>query len=144
MATGLAIGITCLGVITQLLFIPFRLWFFSRESFLFKIFVVFDIVISFVLAAGHYVAGVMLTTHSNSTKWYVALANVMFVNEDDPEKIINAMTASSAFCSIATFMFIILAVFKLFFLFKDRGKSYVSTGSLNQTENLIHQSSMYT
>ena len=51
--------------------------------------------ISFVLAAGHYVAGVMLTTHSNSTKWYLALANVMFVNEDDPEKIINAMTASS-------------------------------------------------
>ncbi|CAI8041920.1 hypothetical protein GBAR_LOCUS23266 [Geodia barretti] len=41
MATGLAIGVTCLGVITQLLFIPFRLWFFSRESFLFKIFVVF-------------------------------------------------------------------------------------------------------
>jgi hypothetical protein len=99
-------------------------------------------VISFVLAAGHYVAGVMLTTHSNSTKWYVALANVMFVNEDDPEKIINAMTASSAFCSIATFMFIILAVFKLFFLFKDRDKSYVNTGSLNPTEKLVHQSSM--
>ena len=38
---GLAIGVTCLGVIIQLLFIPFRLWFFSRESFLFKIFVVF-------------------------------------------------------------------------------------------------------
>ena len=51
--------------------------------------------ISFVLAAGHYVAGVMLTTHSNSIKWYLNLIDEMFVNKDDPEKIKNAMTASS-------------------------------------------------
>jgi hypothetical protein len=38
---GLAIGVTCLGAIIQLLFIPFRLWLFSRESLLIKIFLVF-------------------------------------------------------------------------------------------------------
>ena len=48
--------------------------------------------ISFVLAAGHNVAGVMLTTHSSDTKWF--LDDVVFV-EGDPEVIRNAMTAGS-------------------------------------------------
>ena len=49
--------------------------------------------ISLVLAAGHNVAGVMLTTHSSNVLWLSGY--VEFVNEDDPEKIRNAMTASS-------------------------------------------------
>ncbi|CAI8040133.1 hypothetical protein GBAR_LOCUS22359 [Geodia barretti] len=140
MATGLAIGVTCLGAIIQLLFIPFRLWLFSGESFLIKIFLVFDIVISFVLAAGHNVAGVMLTTHSIDIKWFFDY--VQFINKDDPEKIRNAMAASSALCSNATFMFIILAVFMLFFLYKDWNKTDVNTASLNKTDKLLDQSSM--
>ena len=49
--------------------------------------------ISFVLAAGHNVAGVMLTTHSIDIKWFFDY--VQFINKDDPEKIRNAMAASS-------------------------------------------------
>ena len=47
----------------------------------------------FGAAAGHNVAGVMLTTHSSNVLWLSDY--VEFVNEDDPEKIRNAMTASS-------------------------------------------------
>ena len=49
--------------------------------------------ISFVLAAGHNAAGVMLTTHSFDIKWFIGY--VQLINKDDHEKIRNAMAASS-------------------------------------------------
>ena len=49
--------------------------------------------ISFVLAAGHNVAGVMLTIPSSDSKW--SFYYVEFINKDDPDKIRNAMVASS-------------------------------------------------
>ena len=50
--------------------------------------------ISFILAAGHHVAGVLLTTNANDFKWFYELS-LRFVNKDDPEKIRNAITAGS-------------------------------------------------
>ena len=56
-----------------------------------------DIIISFALAVGHNVGGVLLTSNSNDIRWsfFLLRNDVKFVNEDDPEKIRNAVSAGS-------------------------------------------------
>ena len=52
-----------------------------------------DIVISFILAAGHNVGRVFLEIATLPLKWI--FFEVEFVDEDDPEKIRNTLTAGS-------------------------------------------------
>lgn len=119
--TGVVIGVALLGIISQMAMVFIRVLstvlFLRLNNLLKTIFLIFvskippmklplfdnksptqDIVVCFVLAAGHNVGGVLLSTNSDDIRWYLAYI-ADFVNKDDPEKIRNAITASSVSCS---------------------------------------------
>jgi hypothetical protein len=112
-ATGVAIAVACFGIIYEVVFIALRFLNIGLLNLKSKIFLFVDIVISFVLATGHFIAGVLEAFYAG--EWNDDIHDGF----EDRDTIRNSMIASAVFCFIGTALFVLLGVFMVIFLMKD-------------------------
>jgi heme/copper-type cytochrome/quinol oxidase subunit 1 len=92
-----------------------------------------DIVVSFLMAGGLIVCGVLLTVYGKESVWRDPINRV---SADTTAILIRqAMTTAGVFCFMGTALFILVAVLMLVFLIKDWRRREIRTNSASRQGN---------
>ncbi|CAI8037070.1 hypothetical protein GBAR_LOCUS20739 [Geodia barretti] len=134
-ATGTTIAVCALEIIVKgaLVFLQFLTITKNGVNSKTKILRLVDIVVSFLMAGGLIVCGVLLTVYGKESVWRDPINRVsadttgIFIRQ--------AMTTAGVFCFMGTALFILVAVLMLVFLVKDWKRREIRTNSASRQGN---------
>jgi hypothetical protein len=135
-ATGTTIAVCALEIIVKgvLVFLQFLTITKNEVNLKTKMLRLVDIVVSFLMAGGLIVCGVLLTVYSKESVW-----RYLFSGTSGETSLIlsirNAMTTAGVFCFMGTALFILVAVLMMVFLVRDWQRRDLSTNSARSQGN---------
>jgi hypothetical protein len=123
-ATGVVIAVTSLAIIIEFLAIILRFLNFGIINLRIKCFLGIDIVLSFLLAGGHFAGGVLQAVTGGDWDDLTPTGDNVITpfgtfSEDDRDTIYQSIVASAVFCFLGMCLFLLLALFMICYVRND-------------------------